>query len=34
ALQDNPDEAIALSLVLLALSVAILALLRERWLRA
>jgi molybdate transport system permease protein len=34
ALQDNPDQAIALSLVLLALSVAILALLRERWLRA
>jgi molybdate transport system permease protein len=34
ALQDNPDDAIALSLVLLAVSVAILALLRERWLRA
>ena len=34
ALQDNPDGAIALSLVLLAVSVAILALLRERWLRA
>jgi molybdate transport system permease protein len=34
ALQDNPDGAIALSLVLLGVSVAILALLRERWLRA
>jgi molybdate transport system permease protein len=34
ALQDNPDGAIALSLVLLAVSIAILALLRERWLRA
>jgi molybdate transport system permease protein len=33
-LQDNPDAAIALSLVLLAVSVVILAGLRERWLRA
>jgi molybdate transport system permease protein len=34
ALQDNPDAAIALSLVLLVVSVAILAGLRDRWLRA
>ena len=34
ALQDNPDAAIALSLVLLVVSIAILAGLRERWLRA
>ncbi len=34
ALQSNPDAAIALSLVLLVVSVAILAGLRERWLRA
>ena len=33
ALQDDPQAAIALSLVLLALSIAILAGLRERWLR-
>jgi molybdate transport system permease protein len=33
-LQDDPDAAIALSLVLLAVSVVILASLRERWLRA
>jgi molybdate transport system permease protein len=33
-LQSDPDAAIALSLVLLAVSVAILAGLRERWLRA
>jgi molybdate transport system permease protein len=33
ALQDNPDAAIALSLVLLVVSVAILAGLRDRWLR-
>lgn len=32
-LQDNPDAAIALSLVLLVVSVAILAGLRDRWLR-
>ena len=32
ALQDDPQSAIALSLVLLAVSVTILALLRERWL--
>jgi molybdate transport system permease protein len=34
SLQDDPDAAIALSLVLLLVSVAILAGLRERWLRA
>jgi molybdate transport system permease protein len=34
ALQDDPEGAVALSLVLLAVSVAVLALLRERWLRA
>ena len=34
ALQDDPEGAIALSLVLLVVSVAILALLRDRWLRA
>jgi molybdate transport system permease protein len=33
ALESNPDAAIALSLVLLAVSVAALALLRDRWLR-
>ncbi len=33
ALEDNPDSAIALSLVLLVVSVAALALLREQWLR-
>ena len=33
ALQDNPDAAIALSLVLLVVSVVILAGLRDRWLR-
>ena len=33
ALQDDPEGAIALSLVLLVVSVAILALLRDRWLR-
>ena len=33
ALEQNPDAAIALSLVLLAVSVAALALLRDRWLR-
>jgi len=33
ALQDDPDAAIALSLVLLVVSVAILAGLRDRWLR-
>ena len=33
ALESDPDAAIALSLVLLAVSVAVLALLRERWLR-
>jgi molybdate transport system permease protein len=33
ALERDPDAAVALSLVLLAVSVAILALLRERWLR-
>jgi molybdate transport system permease protein len=32
-LQDNPDAAIALSLVLLVVSVAVLAGLRDRWLR-
>ncbi len=32
ALQQNPDGAIALSLVLIVVSVAVLALLRERWL--
>lgn len=32
ALQDNPDAAIALSLVLIVVSVVVLALLRERWL--
>jgi molybdate transport system permease protein len=31
ALEENPDAAIALSLVLLAVSVAVLAALRERW---
>ena len=34
ALENNPDAAIALSLVLLVVSVAILAGLRDRWLRA
>jgi molybdate transport system permease protein len=34
ALQTDPDAAIALSLVLLAVSVAVLVGLRERWLRA
>jgi molybdate transport system permease protein len=33
ALQDDPEGAIALSLVLLVVSVAILALLRDRWVR-
>ncbi len=33
ALQDNPEAAIALSLVLLVVSIAVLAGLRERWLR-
>jgi molybdate transport system permease protein len=33
ALEADPDSAIALSLVLLAVSVAVLALLRDRWLR-
>jgi molybdate transport system permease protein len=33
ALESDPDAAIALSLVLLAVSVAVLALLRDRWLR-
>lgn len=33
ALQDDPDAAVALSLVLLAVSVAILGLLRGRWMR-
>jgi molybdate transport system permease protein len=33
ALQSNPDQALALSLVLLAVSIAILAGLRDRWLR-
>ena len=33
ALESDPDGAIALSLVLLAVSVAVLALLRDRWLR-
>jgi molybdate transport system permease protein len=32
ALQDNPDGAVALSLVLLAVSLAVLVLLRDRWL--
>ena len=32
ALLDDPDAAIALSLVLIVVSVAVLALLRERWL--
>jgi molybdate transport system permease protein len=34
ALQDDPQAAIALSLVLLAVSIAVLAGLRERWLRS
>jgi molybdate transport system permease protein len=34
ALQDDPEGAIALSLVLLVVSVAILALLRDRWVRS
>lgn len=34
ALERDPDAAVALSLVLLAVSVAVLALLRDRWLRA
>lgn len=34
ALEHDPDAAIALSLVLLAVSVAVLALLRDRWLRS
>ena len=33
-LQENPDAAIALSLVLLVVSIAILAALRDRWLPA
>ncbi|RZS90957.1 molybdate transport system permease protein [Motilibacter rhizosphaerae] len=33
ALESDPDAAVALSLVLLAVSVAVLALLRDRWLR-
>jgi molybdate transport system permease protein len=33
-LQDDPDAAIALSLVLLVVSIAILAALRDRWLPA
>lgn len=34
AMERDPDAAVALSLVLLAVSVAVLALLRDRWLRA
>lgn len=34
ALQDNPESAIALSLVLLAVSITVLAALRDRWLTA
>ena len=33
ALETDPDAAVALALVLLAVSVAILAVLRDRWLR-
>jgi len=33
ALESDPDAAVALSLVLFAVSVAVLALLRDRWLR-
>ena len=33
AMETDPEAAIALSLVLLAVSVAVLALLRDRWLR-
>ena len=33
AMESDPDAAIALSLVLLLVSVAVLALLRDRWLR-
>jgi molybdate transport system permease protein len=32
ALERDPDAAVALSLVLLVVSIAVLALLRERWL--
>jgi molybdate transport system permease protein len=34
ALQDNPEAAVVLSLIMLAVSVAVLAGLRDRWLRA
>ena len=34
ALESNPDAAIALSLILLVVSIAVLAALRERWLGA
>jgi len=34
ALEDNPEAAVALALVLLAVSITILLALRERWLRS